>query len=184
MKLRMIILSLIALLFSNEIFAQDPVNPTKQFYRISLKINGKKKNKSLGFLAWMTDSTLYYSKNKLEYSSVGLNEYILDTISYKEIRSVSLYTGNPTAMILLPAAAGFLTGAVLGFAQGDDDPGQLFSMTASEKGLVLGVVGFAAGAMIGGFITLGIHHNFKIRASRDKFLELLKFINSKEFHAS
>jgi hypothetical protein len=51
------------------------------------------------------------------------------------------------------AALGFLigamTGAVAGLAQGDDPPDSFVRLTAGQKGLVLGVVGGGAGALLG-----------------------------------
>jgi hypothetical protein len=181
MKLRIIISIFITILFLNEISAQDSVFHKGKFYRISLRMNGKKtKNKSLGFLVRITDSTLYYSKNKLSYSAMGLEEYSLDTISFRDIKTVSLYTASPSATVLVPAVTGFMTGAIIGFAQGDDPPGW-FSTTAGEKALILGTAGFAAGALIGGLIIIGDHHYYNIKGRKDKFQKLVKFIEAKEF---
>jgi hypothetical protein len=170
----------ITLFLAQELSAQDSIVRAGKFYRISIRMNGKKvKNKGLGFLAWINDSSLYYSTNKLEFSPIGLDEYSLDTIGYAEIKAVSLFTGNPAAVVLLPAAAGLVTGAIVGFALGDDPPG-LFSTTASEKALILGVAGFAAGAIVGGFITIAQHHQFNIKGKREEFQELVKFVKDRE----
>jgi hypothetical protein len=181
MKHWILISIFITLFISQELAAQDSTFRTGKFYRISLRMMGKTKNIGMGFLAWMNDSTLYYSRNKVEFSNMGLQEYFLDTLSYAHIKSVSLFTGSPSATVLYPAAGGFVTGAIIGFAMGNDPPDDIFYESAAEKALILGTLGFAAGAIVGGFITLAQHHYFNIKGNKDKFQELVKFIRAREF---
>ena len=52
------------------------------------------------------------------------------------------------------ALIGLGTGALAGLISGNDDPNTFLAMTAGEKALILGTLGGAGGAIIGGIIGL------------------------------
>jgi len=182
MKKKLIALAIIGLLCMSESKAQDSVaSGGNRFYRISLSLIPKHmKNKSLGYLVWLTDSTLYYSDEKMPFSPFDLNEFPGEKISFRDMKTATLYTVNPTATVLLPAVAGMVTGGVIGFAAGDDPPGAFLGTTAGEKALILGSAGFAAGAIIGGILVAIQHHVYNIKGRQEKFLELIKFVKDRE----
>lgn len=172
-------------LFGEKTKAQDSISwRSDKFYRISLKLIPKKmKNKHMGFLVWITDSTLYYSSEKMSFSSNELNDSSIEKINFLDLKSATLYTSNPASTILIPAFCGLAVGAIIGFASGDDPPGFL-SITAPEKALALGTAGFALGAIVGGALAAAQHHFYNIKGRQEKYLELVKFVKVREFVAA
>jgi hypothetical protein len=64
---------------------------------------------------------------------------------------------------------GFGTGAIIGFASGDDDPDTWFAMTAEEKAGTGGVMLGIAGAGIGALCGLGYKANIDINYDKTRF---------------
>ena len=182
MKPFLIITLFLSLLLGEKGKAQDSI-PQKgeHFYKISLSLIPREmKNKSMGYLVWVTDSMLYYSNERLPFSAVELNDLPVEKISYTVMKSLTLYTVNPSRAVLYPALTLMATGAIIGFAAGDDPPGDLISTTAAEKALVLGTAGFAAGAVIGGIIVAVHHHMYHIKGRLEKYQEFVNFVKNRE----
>jgi hypothetical protein len=181
MKPFLIITLLLSLLFGEKGKGQEPISQRgERFYRISLGLIPKEmKNKSMGYLVWVTDSLIYYSKERMSFSSTGLENSPIEKISYAVIKSATLNTVNPAPTILLPALAGMVAGGIIGFAQGDD-PHEFIYATAAQKAAGLGIFGFAVGATVGGIIVGFNHHVYNIKGRIEKFQKLVRFVKERE----
>lgn len=103
------------------------------------------------------------------YQITGFNNNDLDKIHLRGLNNIG-------KGILWGTFGGLFVGAIIGFASGDDPPNVLFSMTAAEKALGLGIFGGVSGAVIG--VALGsIRIRIPINGNLDNFnknKELLK----------
>jgi hypothetical protein len=86
-----------------------------------------------GFLVWITDSTLYCSKNEKHFSSFAFKDASIQEFSYKDIKLIDMLTGNPEASLLIPAGTGLLIGGAQGLMQGDDPPNEWLQCQHAKK---------------------------------------------------
>ena len=75
---------------------------------------------------------------------------------------------------------GFIVGGFVGLVSGDDEPGW-FSFTAEEKALILGVLGTAPGAIIGGIVgsakvKIPINGSFEKYKKQKKDIEKFRYL--------
>jgi hypothetical protein len=106
-------------------------------------------------IEYADQNTLTILNKEFDYTSSALSETKRITLLKAEINKVMI-NGESYVMngLLIGTLTGFLTGAIIGYADGDDPPSQwLFHMTAGEKaifsGIALGAIGMVAGLIVG-----------------------------------
>ena len=155
---------------------------SNRFYRVRVMVKVAHKTRDItGFLVWNTDSSFYYSKKKIGFSSFATRDPLVEKFEYANIQSVGLQTGHAAETLLLPAATGMLLGAGLGYANGDDPTNEWFSYTAGDKALAVGAAGLVVGTTIGSIITAAHHHHYNIHGNYRRFQKLVRFMQDREF---
>lgn len=71
--------------------------------------------------------------------------------------------------VLIGLCIGAATGAIIGYASGDDPSDQWFALTAREKAEAVGVFGGFVGALTGLIIGVAAHRTFVIKGKKEKF---------------
>lgn len=166
MKLLIVVLSV----FSREepTFLSDTLPVKLHTYKVSVYNFNKQSN--VGYLAEINDSVLLLSPTEVSYNPIYPDNKNIKGFYYKDISSIRIRrTGATGRAILIGAASGLVAGAIVGFAQGDDPPDPLFSATAGEKAIAVGVIGSVVGAAIGGVIGAVVKRKYTIRGKKEKF---------------
>ncbi len=116
----------------------------------------------------LTDSTITLGTNP-KRPRTGLVTYPIEEVKWLNVRREK--------NVLLGAGIGFVTGAAIGYAEGDDrcNPGSwcLFELTAGQKGLFVAMLGAPVGAMVGGVLG-SIRTKIPINGSRNTLAQQRK----------
>ena len=138
----------LGLLLVQGLFAQEWSN--KGYYKVWVELDY---SRMYGTIYQLQDSAILIgdlewlkSGEEIPYRIIPVNA--IDQINVRKKGSVG-------RGILIGAAAGFATGAILGLAEGDDAESSgwnFFSMTAEEKALGYGVLLAVPGSILGGLI--------------------------------
>lgn len=132
-----------------------------------------------GYLSNINDSSLTCSSVKTNHS-LAPHAGKRDTVfSYADIDKLNIHFGNTATQVFVPAGIGLILGAVLGLADGDDNPDTWFALSAGEKALGLGLLGFGVGAIVGAIIVASTHEHFNISGNRQKFHEMYSIVHTK-----
>lgn len=118
-----------------------PAGPHKHF--IWVKTMDKHKTNAR-YLSEYQDSSVTIMDRKMNNAQI-IN---IENIKYLEFRR----KGNEVRGFFLGAFGGFLTGAFLGLAKGDDDPSNFFSLTAEQNAVLFGILLTPPGAILGGIL--------------------------------
>jgi hypothetical protein len=139
---------------SDAVHGQDTLQGGRTItYEIKLKLRNNQKKE--GYLKDITDSTVVYSTAK---STIGAPYLATDKyVGYSDIELVRIRRkGSVGRGALIGLGAGAATGALAGFASGDDPPSTGFfslQFTAGEKAgalaILFGLPGAALGAILG-----------------------------------
>lgn len=159
------------------VFAQQgPLSESNKVYKMEL--NKTASSKLDGYIKNITDSLLYYTTQKCMLgSAISLGD---PAISYADIQSIRLKRkGGAGRGALIGCGIGFASGFIVGLAHGDDPKGSWFSMSASEKGIALGLLGAAGGTMIGLVVGALSSNRFDIRSQKANFMSLQTFLAKK-----
>lgn len=141
--------------------------------------------KMKGWLYRATDDSILLLTAKRQRVFMG-SEYArpdMQNAAYGEaipgIKSLTLRKKKaPENGLLIGMGVGALTGAISGFASGDDEPG-MFSMTAEEKALGGALGGALIGGAIGGIIGTLAKTSFEIGGNRQQYLAQREAIRKK-----
>lgn len=118
-----------------------PPGPHKHFIWVKTMDNHKTNAK---FMSEYQDSTITIMDRKKSNKQI-LN---IENIKYIEFRK----KGNEVRGFFLGAFGGFITGACLGLAKGDDDSSDFFSFTAEENAILFGILLTPPGAILGAIL--------------------------------
>jgi hypothetical protein len=106
-------------------------------------------------IEYVDQNNLTILNKELDYTSSARLETKRITLLKADLNKVMI-SGESYVMngLLIGTLTGFLTGAIIGYADGDDPPSQwLFHMTAGEKaifgGAALGAIGMLTGLVVG-----------------------------------
>ena len=137
-------------------------------YKVSVYNFNKQSN--FGYLAEINDSVLLLSPTEVRYNPIYSDSKNTKSFNYIDISSIKIRrTGTTGRGILIGAVSGLVTGAIIGFADGDDPPDPFFSYTAGEKAIAVGAMGSVVGAVIGGIIGGVVKKKFTIHGKKKKF---------------
>lgn len=131
------------------LFHPDAQNDSirKPYYRAWVHCNDGT-NPLKGFIYQTTDSCLVL----VDYPEAEIHQ----VIPVRQIRKVCFRrVNNPLLSALAGAGAGIISGAILGYERGDDNPDNFFSLTAGQNAVLLAIIFFPLGLIIGfglGFI--------------------------------
>lgn len=152
------------------ILAQSPVLKKEKVYFTWVKsMNGSYTRAC--FLTEAKDSSVsIMDRKKFEIKSVNIED-----INYLNFRR----KGSEINGFFLGALTGFVIGGFAGLVSGDDEPGW-FSFTAEEKAVILGVLGTAPGAIIGGIVgsakvKIPIKGNYEKYKNQKKDIEQFRY---------
>lgn len=182
---------LLCLLASQLIQAQtDSTSVSRKPKKYIATITTVSRDYGKGLFYEMNDSAMILQQEIKKGRSVK-NE--LKTYRPEVIRSVNIKRKNSALKgMLIGAGAGLVTGAILGFAGGDDpvysypeyenDPlglgamlvalNNAFAMTAGEKAILGGVSGMFGGALAGVIIGSLVKKKFIIHGKKERFQEM------------
>jgi len=133
-------------------------------------------NSRMGYLQNIDDRSVSISPSLVYFGERGNEEMIQHT----DISSITIKRkGNTVRGIIIGALSGFLIGAVIGYASGDDPPipadedffgiGNAFRLTAGEKAIGSGILLGGAGAAVGGITGALIKKKFIINGKKENF---------------
>jgi hypothetical protein len=154
MKQNLLLLTFLSMLLSAT--AQtDTITSDKQPKPSIAIINTMEGKKIKGWL-YKTDTGNVYllpagkkALQLLNYKSVK-DDRLIYNIDALQINTIALKKKNAALKgTLIGLGAGIIVGAIAGFASGDDPQEEWFALTAGEKAFGLGIIGGAAGALIG-----------------------------------
>ena len=179
---------------AQETQATESVVLKKRIYKASIITFQSKK--STGYLAGLSDSNLYLSQYPVYFSLIKTDDN-LSVYPYGHLERIEVKrkaAGGRGAW--QGALIGLATGAIIGFASGDDpvaptdnpnDPfGNLlggisnaFSMTAGQKAVLGGFIGALTGSITGAIIGSLIKKKFLIGRNKERFHEMHRNIVNK-----
>ena len=148
-QLALISISLVCLSFLS-LHSQTPTKGQRGSYKVWVT-KMDKSSKAKGYITQIGDSSMIVT-NLFTSDSKIINVNVMDEIKFK--RKGSFGRG-----ILYGALAGLTTGAIIGFASGDDSNCFLLCFSAEAKALFLGSALALPGAVIDGIIG----HNMRIK---------------------
>lgn len=151
--------------------AQDSTANSPAFLRARAMTRGGRATEA--WLYSVTDTTLLLSWEKrlprLYDTTRGKG---IQSFGYQDLEYVTYFRrGAMGRSILIGLAIGATTGAIAGFASGDDPPG-LFALSAGEKAFAVGLLGAATGTITGLIIGAASHRTFIINGKRDRFARM------------
>jgi hypothetical protein len=164
-------LLLVMTAITGDAFAQDSTTNAPAFLRARAMTRGGRATEA--WLYTVTDTTLLLSWEKrlprLYDTTRGKG---IQSFGYKDLEYVTYFRrGAIGRSILIGFVIGAATGAIAGFASGDDPPG-FFALTAGEKALAVGLFGGAVGTITGLIIGAASHRTFIINGRRDRFARM------------
>jgi hypothetical protein len=124
-----------------------------------------------GYLYAVSDSALMLSlERRLPNFHDTAAHSGIRSFGYRDLQYVTVHRrGGIGRSVLIGLAIGAATGAIAGFASGDDPKDQIFALTAGEKGLAVGIFGGTVGAITGLIIGVAAHRTFVINGKKEKF---------------
>jgi hypothetical protein len=175
---RKIFLLLVSVLFIQMSKGQDSLAFRHATYKVIVGTPSDRRI-SVGYLSSISDTSVYISSLPVKFNGYAHPNANVPGISYNQIDDVRLRrTGSTGRGILIGVVAGALTGAIIGYASGDDTYdgnsilGCIFCFTAGEKAAAAGVGLGVAGGLIGGIVGALTHKTFIIKSKKEKFDEL------------
>lgn len=170
MKQKLLLLLLVTAI-TRDATAQDSTANTPGFLRARAMTKGGRLTEA--WLYSVTDTTLLLSwEKRLPRITDTVRGIGLQRFGYDDLEYVTFFRrGGTGRSILIGFAIGAATGAIAGFASGDDPPG-FFALTAGEKALAVGLLGGAVGTITGLIIGVAGHRTFIINGKRDRFLRM------------
>jgi hypothetical protein len=169
---------------AQKVSSGDSISLKKRVYKISIITSDSKKVK--GYLANLSDSNLYLSPSPLRLS-LGNSKNYLSSYSFDHLEKIQIKRkGAAGRGAWKGAVIGLATGAIAGFAGGDDpistynnpdDPfgtfftglSNAFRMTAGQKAVIGGFIGAASGALTGTLIGMLVKKKFTIGRNKEKY---------------
>jgi hypothetical protein len=134
-----------------------------------------------GYLYAISDSALIVSKARRRpnpYDTTAREG--MKAFGYQQLQFVTVHNAGGTGRsVLIGLAIGAATGAIAGFASGDDPKDQIIALTASEKALAVGIFGGTIGAITGLIIGVASHHTFVIRGRKERLNEMSRRLASR-----
>ena len=123
-----------------------------------------------GYLYAISDSALLLSREKRRPNLYDTAAHEgMRSFGYQQLQYVTIHNAGGTGRsVLIGLAIGAVTGALAGFASGNDPSDQFFALTASEKALAVGVFGGALGAVTGLIIGVASHRTFVIKGKKER----------------
>ena len=164
-------------------FAQSQANTTHPLEslkktKIIIDLRKQSNEHQISYLKTINDTSLIYTDKAIHFGDLSPSKDA--TVSYRNIETISYHrkgAGGRTALVL--GGICFGVGAILGLAEGDDDPNTWFAWTAGEKALVYGTALLIPGAVIGLVTGSVVHKKFRIAGSKSSFLDFRNFIFKK-----
>jgi hypothetical protein len=146
-------------------------------FTFSLSITSGQKIKN--YRAWVTLTNGDKVKGALsdanEHGLMIVDWETLDTVASIEAERIKVLKFRPKGAMgrgaLIGAVSGATAGVIIGFADGDDEPGW-FTMTAEEKAMAAGV-GLALTGTFIGIIIGSLPKRMVIKGNRDTYIALL-----------
>jgi hypothetical protein len=132
-----------------------------------------------GYLVTVKDSSVYISQTKKPLSFDHVNPAYLKKIDYRSIGEVKINKSHAMGTsILVGALLGVVTGAVIGYASGDDS--EWFGLTAGEKAFVGGIIGGGAGTLVGALIGKTSEKKFLINGEWESLQEMKEDLQNRK----
>lgn len=124
-----------------------------------------------GYVYAVSDTALLLSpfKRRLNINDTASRDG-LRSYPFRDLEYVTIHRNGGTGRsVLIGLCIGAVTGAVAGFASGDDPSSQFIRLSAGEKAFGVGVFGGMVGGLIGLVVGVGGHHTFVIKGKKEKF---------------
>ena len=124
-----------------------------------------------GYLYAVSDTALLLSREKRRpnFHDTAAREGIR-SFAYQDLKFVTIHKrGGTGTAVLIGAFIGFATGAIVGYASGDDPQNQWFALTAGQKAGALGTFGGVIGAITGLIVGVAAHRTFEIDGKKERF---------------
>jgi hypothetical protein len=122
-----------------------------------------------GYLYAVSDTALLFSRERrrpLLYDTTATAG--LQLISYRDLKFVTIHSrGGTGRTVLIGLFAGAATSAIIAYCTGDDPPG-IFSYTAGQKAVIMGMVGGFVGALTGLIVGIASHRTFAINGKKER----------------
>ena len=158
--------------------AQD--NATGKAVFLNARLMTRQGGLTTGYLYSLSDTALLLSSEKRlpRMYDTSTNRGIRN-FGYRDLEYVTISRhGRTGRSILIGFAIGATTGALAGFASGDDPPGW-FALTAGEKAFGVGLLGAGVGAITGLIIGVAGHRTFIINGKKEKFTRMSQKLASR-----
>ncbi len=160
--------------FQNFIFSQETIPLKKKTFKVT--IYDRQSQIHQGYLQNIGDSSLTLIQSSTQFGGTGNGELI----QYPEITSIAIKRkGSASRGVIYGAVGGFVIGAIIGLASGDDPVvppeedfwgfSNMFRLTAVQKAVGGGLLLSGAGAAVGGITGALIKKKFTINGNKENF---------------
>ena len=123
-----------------------------------------------GYLLRINDSSIALSEWPVRLGIDLEKNLIGKQISYRDISEIRLKRSHGAGRGAWKGAIiGLVLGAIAGFVQGDDPPENWFAYSATDKAILLGGFGAAAGTGVGALIGGLARQTFQINGKKQRF---------------
>jgi len=147
MMLRILLHVLFIIFLFHQLNAQETATKNRKYKTWVKKTDSK--SRLVGVLYQVEDTKLLIS-NSFEHEVYDLNQFEYQDVYAYEIEKIKLRRkGSIGRGILIGVASGFVTGAIIGFVNGDEPchPTCFIGGSAEDLGLIGGVVGAVVGSL-------------------------------------
>ena len=165
------------LLFALPLIADAQQDSIKK-HVILIDVQAKSGTVNNYYLQSLSDTSLSLTRQPILYGTT--NAKTDRDFYYDDIKSITYRRKGATGRTILAGTAiGFVTGAIIGLASGDDDPNSWFRISAGEKALAGGFLLGITGAIVGTIAGLVSNKRFVILGERNRFRQFQQFVYRK-----